>query len=124
MRDIIKEKPSYLEGRLIISIFELSNLDPISFVKNLKVYKLNKKNLKPSVILDLLKRNTKFVQRKKFNEIISRFNDFIEKCIPNNSKQEAKKNLDKLEKDFPDRLIYTLPPWYSRAYPRRLGCIP
>ena len=95
LRDIIKENPSYLEGKLILSMFELSNLDPMSFVKNLKIYELSKENLKPSVILDLLKRNTKFVQRKKFNEIISRFNDFIDKCIPNNSRQEAKKNLDK-----------------------------
>jgi len=95
LRDVIKENPSYLEGKLILSMFELSNLDPMSFVKNLKIYELSKENLKPSVILDLLKRNTKFVQRKKFNEIISRFNDFIDKCIPNDSRQEAKKNLDK-----------------------------
>ena len=95
LKDIIKENPSYLEGKLILSMFELSDLDPMSFVKNLKIYELRKENLKPSVILDLLKRNTKFVQRKKFNEIISRFNDFIEKCISNNSKQEAKENLDK-----------------------------
>jgi hypothetical protein len=95
LKDIIKENPSYLEGKLILSMFELSDLDPMSFVKNLKVYELSKGNLKPSVILDLLRRNTKFVQRKKFNEIISRFNDFIEKCIHNNSRQEAKKSLDK-----------------------------
>jgi len=95
LKDIVKENPSYLEGKLILSMFELSDLDPMSFVKNLKIYELSKENLKPSVILDLLRRNTKFVQRKKFNEIISKFNDFIEKCIPNNSRQEAKKNLDK-----------------------------
>lgn len=95
LRDITKKNPSYLEGNLILSMFELSDLDPKSFVKNLRIYDLNKKNLKPSVILELLRRNTNFVHRKKFNDIISRFNDFIEKCIPNNSKQEAKKNLDK-----------------------------
>ena len=50
-------------------MFELSDLDSISFVKNLKIYEISKKDLIPSVILNLLKRNTKFVQRKKFNEI-------------------------------------------------------
>ncbi len=95
LREIIKENPSYLEGKLILSMFELSALDPISFVKNLKIYELSKENLKPSVILYLLKRNTKFVQRKTFNKIISRFNNFIEKYIPNNSRHEAKKSLEK-----------------------------
>jgi len=87
--EFIEGDLDYLEGNLILSLFRLSELNPMEFTKRLQIYDFNDKYLIPANILEILKRKTKFVQRKKFNEIISRFKEFIKNNIPNDLKPKA-----------------------------------